>query len=192
MLLKRFAAAVLVVVALLGAACGSDDDPSIDTGSAAEDHNDADLEFTRSMVPHHEQAVDMAELATARASDPRVKDLAARIEQAQEPQIATMRGWLRDWGEAPPPGEGGAHAEMDISGMMSGEEMTELEQASGPEFDRLFLTMMIRHHEGAVAMAKSETESGKFAPARQLATQITTAQQVEIEEMEGLLAATSQ
>jgi len=52
--------------------------------------------------------------------------------------------------------------------------------------------MMIRHHEGAVAMAKSETESGKFAPARQLATQITTAQQVEIEEMEGLLAATSQ
>ena len=81
---------------------------------------------------------------------------------------------------------------MDIPGMMSGDEMTELEQASGPDFDRMFLTMMIRHHEGAVATAKSETERGEFPPARQLATQITTAQQVEIEEMEGLLSATSQ
>ena len=189
MVLKRFAPA-LVLVALVGAACGNDDDPSIDTGSGAEDHNVADIEFARSMIPHHEQAVDMAELAAVRASDPKVKELAGRIKQAQDPQIATMRGWLRDWGEEPPTSDGGGHAEMDISGMMSVDEMTELEQASGSAFDRLFLTMMIRHHEGAVAMAESEAERGEFPPVRQLATEITTAQRVEIEEMEGLLSAT--
>lgn len=190
MFLKRFAP-VLVLVALVGAACGNDDNPSIDTGSATGDHNEADLEFVRSMIPHHEQAVDMAELATVRASNPKVKDLAARIKEAQEPEISTMSGWLREWGE-PAPSDGAAHGEMDGPGMMSGDEMTELEQASGPEFDRLFLTKMIRHHEGAVAVAKTETERGEFPPARQLATEITTTQQVEIENMEGLLSATTQ
>lgn len=187
MLLKRFVP-VLVLVALVGAACGNGDDPSIEAGSVADDHNDADVEFVRSMIPHHEQAVDMAELAAARASDPKVKDLAARIQRAQDPEIATMRGWLADWGEEQPPS--GDHSGMDDSGMTS-EEMGELEQASGREFDRLFLEMMIRHHEGAVAMATTEAEAGEFGPAKALASQIAAGQQGEIEEMKGLLSAAS-
>lgn len=190
MLGKRFAP-VLVLMALVVAACGNDDDPSIDAGSAGEGHNDADLEFVQSMIVHHEQAIDMAELAAVRASDPKVKEFAARIEQAQAPQVATMRGWLGDWGEEPPSSEGGDHSGMDVSGMMSREEMAELEQASGEEFDRLFLRMMIRHHEGAVAMATTVTDDGEFGPAKELATQIAAGQQVEIEEMEGLLSAAS-
>ena len=190
MLVKRFGP-VLILMALVVAACGNDDDPSIDAGATGEGHNDADVEFVQSMIVHHEQAIDMAELAVVRASDPKVKEFAARIKQAQDPQVATMRGWLGEWGEEPPPSGDGDHSGMDVSGMMSGEEMAELEQASGEDFDRLFLRMMIRHHEGAVAMATAETGDGEFGPAKELASQIGAGQQVEIEEMEGLLSAAS-
>ena len=122
-----------------------------------------------------------------------VKDLAARIKEAQGPEITTMKGWLAEWGEEPLEAGDGAHAGMDMSdaGMMSDEEMASLEMGSGKDFDRLFLEMMIRHHEGALAMATTETDNGTFAPARRLATQITTSQQAEIDEMEGMLSRTS-
>ncbi len=90
---------LLVALALVGVACGSKDDPAISAGSAA-GHNAADVTFAQSMVPHHEQAVEMADLAIAKASDPKVKDLATRIKQAQGPEITTMKGWLADWGES--------------------------------------------------------------------------------------------
>ena len=92
----------------------------------------------------------MSETALKQASSPKVKDLATRIKEAQGPEIEKMKGWLRDWGEPvePEPGEHGGH------GMMTEAEMGELRAASGPSFDRLFLQAMIRHHEGAVAMAK--------------------------------------
>ena len=178
---------VLVLFALVGAACGGDDNPTIGAPSAPSDHNDADIEFARGMIPHHEQAVEMADLAATRASDPRVKDLAARIKRAQGPEIATVTGWLEDWGEEVG-AAGAAHGGTGMSKMMSEDEMRELETASGQSFDRLFLTMMTRHHEGALAMAKTEIEKGKFPPAQGLAAQITTSQQVEIDEMKGLLA----
>lgn len=187
MLLKRLVA-VVILFALVGAACGNNDDPSIDTGSADAEHNDADVAFAQGMIPHHEQAVEMADLAATRASDPKVKALAARIKQAQGPEITTMTGWLEGWGEAMP--GGGAH-DMEMSGEMSEEDMAGLDKASGAAFDRLFLTMMIRHHEGALAMAKTELEDGKFPPAHGLAAQITTSQQAEIDEMKALLATLS-
>lgn len=190
MLWKRLAA-VLVVLAFVGAACGRNDDPSIDAGSAEAEHNDADVEFAQGMIPHHEQAVEMADLAATKASAPEVKELAARIRQAQGPEITTMKGWLEDWGEELQ-AEGGEHAGMDksgMSGMMSEEEMTELEGASGESFDRMFLTMMVRHHESAIDMAETELEEGKFPPAKDLARQIATSQQAEIDEMKALLAA---
>lgn len=185
MLLKRLVP-IIVLVALVGAACG-DDDPSIDSGAAATDHNAADVEFAQGMIPHHEQAVEMADMAIAKAADQAIKDLATTIKQAQGPEIITMRGWLDGWGEGA--AEAGGHgADMDTSGgMMSDQEMGELDKASGAAFDRLFLTMMIRHHEGAIDMAKAELDEGTYPPAKALATQITTSQAAEIDVMKGLL-----
>ena len=186
MLSKRLVP-IVVLLALAAAGCGKDD-PSIDTGAAATDHNGADVEFAQGMIPHHQQAVEMADMAVARAADPAVKDLAATIKQAQGPEIITMRGWLDAWGEKAE-GSGGHGADMEMSGgMMSDQEMGELEKASGAAFDRLFLTMMVRHHEGAIEMAKSELDEGTYPPAQTLASQITTSQAAEIDQMEGLLA----
>lgn len=178
---------LLVALALVGVACGGKDDPAVSAGSTA-GHNAADVTFAQSMVPHHEQAVEMADMAIAKASDPKVKDLATRIKQAQGPEITTMKGWLADWGES---AAGGGHnsgdMEMGGSGMMSAQEMGDLEKSSGAGFDRMFLTMMIRHHEGAVEMATTESNDGRFEPAKALAQQISSAQKAEIAEMTALL-----
>ena len=189
MLLKRLVPTV-VLLALAAAGCGTDD-PSIDTGSGAADHNAADVEFAQGMIPHHEQALEMADMAVAKATSPAIKDLAATIKQAQGPEIITMRGWLDAWGEkAEGPGGHGTDMEMP-GGMMSDEEMDELEKAIGAAFDRLFLTMMVRHHKDALEMAKSELDEGTYPPAKTLASQITTSQAAEIDQMEGLLAQTT-
>ena len=186
MLLKRLVPTV-VLLALAAAGCGTDD-PSIDAGSVAADHNAADVEFAQGMIPHHEQAVEMADVAITKAASPAIKDLAATIKQAQGPEIVTMRGWLDGWGEkAEAAGGHGTDMEMS-SGTMSDQEMGELEKASGAAFDRLFLTMMVRHHKGALEMATTELDEGKYPPAKALASQITTSQAAEIDEMEGLLA----
>lgn len=152
----------------------------------AEEHNAADIRFAQEMIPHHRQAVEMAALAPSRAADPAVIDLAARIEQAQDPEIATMTGWLQSWG-APVPEESGHAHHGDMPGMMTEEQMGGLEAARGPEFDRMWLTMMVAHHEGAVQMARTELAEGTDPAARALAQQIIDSQQAEIQQMNTLL-----
>ncbi len=181
---------------ILGAACSSDDDSTVDARSESSDdasaaHNGADVEFAQMMIPHHDQAVEMAQLAPDRAESADVKDLAMRIEEAQAPEIDQMEGWLADWDEE----AGGDMGEMDDSGsmdhsgsgMMSDQEMTDLEDASGAEFDRLFLEMMLAHHAGAVEMAETEIDEGEFPDALALAEAIKSTQEAEIAEMESLL-----
>ncbi|MFH9858116.1 DUF305 domain-containing protein [Streptomyces sp. NPDC017202] len=197
-----------VTAALVLAACGSDDGGS-DSGagagstaresapaSAAEAHNDQDVSFAQGMIPHHEQAVQMARTAESRASSSEVKDLAARIEKAQGPEITTMSGWLKAWGEDVPTSMPGMDHSMHgtdessgpgMPGMMDTEDMDELMGKSGKGFDSMFLTMMVEHHEGAVEMATTEQEKGRYAPAKELAADIVTAQNAEIEEMNKLL-----
>lgn len=175
---------------IVGAACSSDDDSTI-TGATGDEtvaeHNDADVTFAQEMIPHHRQAVEMAQLATDRAQDPRVLDLASRIEGAQDPEITQMSGWLEDWDEDVP--EAGGHEGMTgMTGMMSAEDMDELEAASGAAFDEMFLTMMIEHHRGAVEMATTELDDGQFPEALELAQTIIDAQNAEITEMEQILA----
>ncbi|MEO6317776.1 MAG: DUF305 domain-containing protein [Acidimicrobiales bacterium] len=185
----RALTAALGLTLILGAACSSDDDSSVDVGSesngeASAAHNDADVEFAQMMIPHHEQAVEMAQLAPDRAQSTEVKDLAMRIEEAQAPEIDQMEGWLAGWGEE----AGGGMDEMDGgSGMMSDQEMTDLEDASGAEFDRLFLEAMLAHHTGAVEMAETQIDEGEFPDALALAEAIKSSQQAEIAEMETLL-----
>ncbi|MBE3013958.1 DUF305 domain-containing protein [Microbispora sp. NEAU-D428] len=152
----------------------------------AADHNDQDVMFARMMIPHHRQAVEMGRLAEDRAADARVARLARRIEAAQAPEIRTMSGWLTAWGE-PLPGENRAPAHHAMPGMMSPEDMRRLEGLSGRAFDRAFLTMMIRHHEGAVAMARDELRTGVYEPARRMAASIVSSQSAEIREMKSLL-----
>ncbi|MCR3749171.1 DUF305 domain-containing protein [Lentzea californiensis] len=141
----------------------------------------ADVEFAQGMVPHHEQALDMAKLVPSRSGNNEVRDLAQRIEKAQGPEISRMNEWLDRWGAKQ------EHQGHDMAGMMSGDDMAELEKSSGAEFDRLWLEMMIKHHEGAVEMARTELAEGEDEGARKLAQEIIDGQQKEIAEMKTLL-----
>lgn len=199
--MKRVLALVVVpALAIALAACGDNND----SGSAAPNHsghsmsaspdasqagqhNDQDVMFAQMMIPHHRQAIEMADLAATRASSPEVKKLATEIKNAQGPEIDKLTGWLTAWGtSAPSPGMGGMdHGGMD--GMMTEKDMKELEAAKGQSFDKAFLEMMIKHHEGAVAMAKTEQTSGQFPEAKQMADSIVSSQSAEIEKMQTLL-----
>jgi uncharacterized protein (DUF305 family) len=207
---RAVVAAASVTAAVVLAACGSDSDHSGsghegDTSASASAsasagadatagaHNAQDVAFAQGMIPHHQQALEMARLAADRASSAKVKDLASRIEKAQDPEIRTMTGWLTSWGEDTPsatesmPGmdHSGGHAGMP--GMMDSGAMDELEKASGAEFDTMFLTLMIEHHEGAVEMATTEKDKGGYGPATAMADDIVTGQTAEIAEMKQLL-----
>ncbi|MFY1574325.1 DUF305 domain-containing protein [Verrucosispora sp. WMMD703] len=196
-------AGVSLSVAIGLAGCGSDhpagaghDMPGNPSASAISGEsatsNAADVMFAQMMIPHHEQAVEMSDLATTRASDPEVKQLATQIKDAQAPEIAQLRAWLTSWGAPMPMANGDGHGmpEMDheMPGMMSEADMTRLAAASGTEFDRQFLTMMIAHHEGAVTMAEEESAQGANPDARALAQRIATTQQAEIDTMRKILA----
>lgn len=171
---------------------GSDSSPSAPASASAEagEHNDADVDFATEMIQHHRQAVEMAELAADRASSQEVKDLATKIKGEQDPEIKTMSGWLTSWGEEVPAdmsGMEGHDMSSDMPGMMSGEDMDKLEKASGAEFDKMFLDMMVQHHEGAIEMAETEKSDGKYGPATKLADTVITAQTAEIEQMNKML-----
>jgi uncharacterized protein (DUF305 family) len=156
------------------------------------EHNEADLVFAQQMIPHHEQAVMMSEMAESRAESPEVRELAEEIEAAQAPEIATMRAFLEAWGAEETGGMAGMDMEgMDMDsmpGMMSDARMGDLEASDGAAFDRMFLESMIAHHEGAIEMADVEVADGVNPQAVELAEQIRTAQEAEIAEMEQLLA----
>ncbi|MFF8951150.1 DUF305 domain-containing protein [Streptomyces sp. NPDC014940] len=195
--------AVTVTASLALAACGGSDDgaahkehggPARTTASAtAGAHNAQDVSFAQGMIPHHRQALEMAKLADGRASSPRVKDLAARIEKAQDPEIRTMTGWLTAWGEDVPKagtdhsGHAGMSGMAGMNGMMSDDDMAALKKADGADFDRRFLSLMAEHHRGAVEMAGTEQAEGAYGPARTMAGDIVRSQNAEIKEMERLL-----
>ena len=136
------------------------------------------------------RAVQMADMILAKTSNPDVKALAERIKTAQTPEIATMTGWLVGWGQTPPnPYEHAAGmAGMDHSGMMSEEQMAELDRATGTAADKVFLTQMQEHHRGAIDMAKTELAGGANPDAKKLAVSIRTSQAAEIAEMAAMSA----
>ncbi|WP_238331982.1 DUF305 domain-containing protein [Kribbella jejuensis] len=114
-----------------------------------------------------------------------VRKLATAIKAAQDPEIRLMSGWLTGWGKTvPTPGEHAGHA---MTGMMSPQEMDDLARASGSMYDRMWVTMMIKHHQGAVMMAKTEQATGKAAAVIALAKKIQAAQTTEIATMQRLL-----
>lgn len=191
-------APLLAALALLVAGCG-DDSSTGSSGSSGSGHNDADVAFATGMIPHHAQALDMVEMAEDRELDSEVSELVEDIRAAQEPEIETMTGWLEDWDEEVPSTDGSMegmdhgsdHGSMDggsgMVGMMSEEDMAELEGASDAMFQQMWLEMMVEHHRGAVEMAQTEQAEGEFPDAVELAKDIEESQSAEIATMEELL-----
>ena len=190
----------IAVGALLLTACGSDDSSSEVTSptatvgnSSAGEFSDADVTFAQGMIPHHQQAVEMAgyALAPEAGASAEIVALATAIQSAQDPEIAQMTAWLESWGQpVDMPGMEGMD-DMDhmasMEGMMSAEEMANLASLTGADFDTAWATMMIEHHEGAIAQAEAVKAAGSNPDALALADQIITAQQAEIDQMRELL-----
>ncbi len=187
-------AASALTVALVLTGCSTtttttmpSDMPGMDHGSSsdASQFNDPDIAFVTQMIPHHQQAVEMADILLGKTGvDPRVVDLATQIKAAQGPEITTMTSWLKSWGQpSPEPMDG-----MEMGGMMSPDDMNALTNASGADSSKLFLEQMIQHHQGAINMANEELSTGKNADALALAKTITDAQTAEIAKMKEILA----
>ncbi|MGI9196619.1 MAG: DUF305 domain-containing protein [Candidatus Nanopelagicales bacterium] len=189
---------ILVAVAALGllvAGCGGShemNDMGMASPSSTTEASAADAMFAQMMIPHHQQAVEMSTLAETRASDPEIKALAAEIKGAQQPEIDQMTAWLEEWGVPVMDADEatGAHMGHGMSGMLSDEQMAELEAAQGSAFDVLFATYMIEHHNGAIAMAQDVADSNDPRVAA-LASAIIKAQEAEIAQLQGFLASAS-
>ncbi|MFB8281747.1 DUF305 domain-containing protein [Nocardia colli] len=153
--------------------------------AARTDFNDADVTFLQMMYPHHAQAVDMAKLVPSHSQNQQLLALAANVEQAQAPEMQQITTLLQSFGKPAP--TAGGHGGHTMPGMMSADQMTALQAASGPDFDRQWLTMMIEHHTGAVAMAETELAGGTNAESKTLARTIIDSQRAEIDTMRGML-----
>ncbi|MCU0277537.1 MAG: DUF305 domain-containing protein [Candidatus Nanopelagicales bacterium] len=193
-----------LALAVVLTACGTNDESSTggmggmgesrsNSTSSASTADAADVAFAQLMIAHHQQAIEMADLASKSAQSTQVKDLAAQIKGAQGPEVETMTQWLQEW-EAPmtmPSGDGDM-GDMDMggmgaAGMMSDAEMKMLATSRGAEFDQMWLQMMIAHHQGAITMAQQVLDTTNTAEVTALAEDVVQAQQVEIETMQQLL-----
>lgn len=153
--------------------------------------NAADVTFMQMMIPHHQQALEMSVLAPKQASDPQVKALAARIDASQTAEISGMQSWLRKYVKRPAAGHhghgtAGAPSHATMPGMATAEQLAQLRAAQGAEFDRLYLNLMIAHHEGALTMARDALAKGTDTVVLEMAKDTLTGQQAEILRMHDL------
>jgi uncharacterized protein (DUF305 family) len=199
---RLIAATLLIAVAPTLAArqqSGPAPEPKARPELVRQPYSEADVEFMAGMIPHHAQAVVMAGMAPARGARPDVRVLCERILVGQRDEIEFMRNWLRDRGETVPDANATRHRmkmngvehDMLMPGMLTPEEMEQLDKARGAEWDRLFLVGMIKHHQGAVKMvddlfasygALQDDDVYKFA------SDIYADQSIEIERMQKMLA----
>ncbi len=202
---------VVLLVAALGGGCASA--PPSGTQAAAPQsptvhatppglgrfpYSDADVEFMTGMIPHHAQAVIMAGWAPSHGARHDVAVLCERIVVGQRDEIALMQNWLRDRGLPAPDATStrmkmkmnGMEHEMLMPGMLTDEEMGELDRARGPDFDRLFLIGMIKHHQGAIDMVDTLFKSYGAAQDEMIfkfANDVYADQSIEIDRMNKML-----
>jgi uncharacterized protein (DUF305 family) len=155
-----------------------------------------DVTFMQDMIPHHNQAVQMSALVADRTNNQELNDVAGRIDASQVDEIEFMQNWLRDRGEdvPEPTAHSAMHTSHEMAGMASPEDMARLAELEGTDFDRLFLTLMIAHHEGAVKMVEEllEQPGSAYDPVLfQFANDVTNDQTSEIERMNAMLASLS-
>ncbi len=149
--------------------------------------NDADVEYMTMMIPHHRQAKVMTGLVPGKTANEQLKAIAGRISVAQDGEVAMMKTWLSDRGK-PVPGEGhaghgGGHDHALMPGMATEAQLADLRAASGPAFEKLFLDLMIAHHQGALTMAETQLGKGVEIKAQEMAQEVITGQSAEIERM---------
>jgi uncharacterized protein (DUF305 family) len=151
--------------------------------------NAADTAFAVGMVPHHEMGITLDEIAVAGADDVRVRRIAFEMNTYQGPELDELRQWAGDWGS----GMAMTHATSDPGaapvGMPTDADLARLRASEGPTFDRLFLNLMITHHEGAVTMADDEVGNGSNKAAVAAAVRIARVQRSQLAAMQSLLAA---
>jgi len=172
-----------VVAAALLAACGrggASPMPAHQTPT----FNDADVSFLHAMIPHHQQAITMAKLATRRTRRPELVKLATTITASHAAQIASMQAWLTRWRRPAAAEAGTDHDPSLLPGMLAEGQLQWLQTLHGTQFDLGFLTMMGTHHGGAVELAEAELRSGTSAEVKAFARQLVTAQQREIRQMQ--------
>jgi uncharacterized protein (DUF305 family) len=179
--MRAFKTLFLVPLLLVLSACsGQGSNPTISQENTLSAN---DVMFAQMMIPHHQQAVEMAELVADRSDNPEIQALALEIIAAQDPEIALMQGWIDEFGDS-----GMDHGGHSMGGMLTEAELEELRAATGREFEKLFLEGMIRHHEGAIDMAAMLTNSN-YPAAQKLRADIIETQTAEIERMKKLLEA---
>jgi uncharacterized protein (DUF305 family) len=151
---------------------------------------EADVRFMQGMIAHHGQAIHMSRMAATRGASPRLLRLAQKIDQSQAGEIVLMQEWLRANGQAAP--DTSAWRGMSMPGMLTAAELAQLDAARGPEFDRRFLTLMIRHHQGALRMVAdlyASPRSAQEVDVSVLANDVETVQTAEIALMRQMLEA---
>ncbi len=159
-------------------------------------HSPDDTRFMQDMIPHHHQAVQMSALVADRTNRPAIIDLAGRIDASQQGEIEFMQQWLRERGQTvpEPTAHHAMHMDHEMAGMATPEQMAKLATLQGTEFDRLFLQLMIPHHEGAVTMVDEllEQPGAAYDPVLfEFTSDIVNDQAAEIERMNTLLGSLS-
>ena len=168
--MRRLALILLSLIVLTGCANGVEDSNGA--------FSSQEIMFAEMMIPHHEQAIEMSELALSNTTNPDVLALAEQISGAQEPEIELMKSW--------PGVDSMGHAGHTMAGMLDENEMEMLRDSRGADFDRLFLEGMIKHHEGAIEMAEMIIDSANSEVAK-LGSSIIASQEAEIKAMKALL-----
>lgn len=182
---RRVVAAAAIAIALVGLTACSSDHGHNDSVAAQLTGRDADIAFAQMMIPHHQQAVEMSDIALTGGAGAQVTKLATAIKGAQDPEVQQMRGWLSTWGAPEQMDHGSGH--MDMPGMMTAEQMQQLRAAKGTAFDRMWMEMMIAHHEGAITMAKDVLATTVDPEVKKLAEAVVAGQTAEIAEMKAML-----
>ncbi|MFE9249132.1 DUF305 domain-containing protein [Streptomyces sp. NPDC007088] len=147
--------------------------------------NSADFRYVTRMIEHHEQALTLTGLVPDRAGSGAVERLARRIAAAQGPETEAMKGWLANNGGKDKQRSGG-HDHASMPGMATPEQLRTLRAARGAAFDKLFLKLMIAHHEGAVTMATEVLAQGNNLQVEEMADDVVSQQSSEIHRMRGL------
>ena len=156
---------------------------------AGADYTAADVEFMQGMIAHHAQAIYMSHMAAAHHASPRLLKLANKIDQSQVAEIAVMQQWLRQNGQSVP--DTSSWRTMHMAGMLTSAQLQQLDAATGPAFDRAFLTMMIQHHEGALKMVDdlfATPRAGQEVNVNVFANDVVSVQTAEIGIMRQMLS----
>ena len=187
--LKQLARSIAVALTLVLLASCSTDTATTDSPGEQSDQSEtaiylsnSDVMFLQMMIPHHEQAVDISNLALSKSSNTELLALAQRISEEQDAEIEMMRGWLQAAGEDEEMG----HGMHGMDGMLSDDALSQLEQAEGSAFDRAWLNGMIEHHDGAIEMAEMIVDA-RDERLRAFGERIIAAQSAEIDEMKSIV-----